>query len=259
MHVGADVLEGFGPSAAQKAKTNIFAHGYNNNSHVSFGASRKGRIWSHRIAHTLLDWVTWAREVGTLLSDESIDLASVMDGFIVPKAATERPDLVPLGIEWPHDLVASLSESRQIECGGVSHPLIDLDLDLMTWSAQGSIMFRVRSTDWDLEYKMDFGTNGPEIVATGSDAQISYGRTTESLTEFMNKVGLTVYFEQEALLSPDGYIIQPNRSRPLYLQSDLEEVDWTGIDIRKESQGSERDADSVQFRVTIQAPEGIQA
>ena len=50
MHVGADVLAGFGVGAAQKAKTNIYAHGYQNGTRVSFGASRRGRIWSHRVA-----------------------------------------------------------------------------------------------------------------------------------------------------------------------------------------------------------------
>jgi hypothetical protein len=53
----------------------------------------------------------------------------------------------------------------------------------------------------------------------------------------MTKVGLTVYFEREALLSPDGYLFQPDRSRPRFPTDRLEAIDWTGINIRKESQG----------------------
>jgi superfamily II DNA or RNA helicase len=249
MHVGADVLEGFGPTAAQKSKTNIFAHGYMNNAHVSFGASRKGRVWSHRVAPTLLDWVNWAREVGSVLNDDSIDLASVMSGFIVPRAATSRPALVPLGIEWPHDVVATSSEARQIRLGESAHALIDVDLALTEWSAEGPIKFQVRSADWTVDYEMGFSTNGPVITSVGPDAQIVHARRTENLAEFMSTTGMTVYFEQEALLSPDGYIIQPDRTRPRYSLSDLEDIDWSGVDIRKESQGQTRESDSVQFRV----------
>src|SRR5690606_32299322 len=70
-----------------------------------------------------------------------------------------------------------------------------------------------------------------------------------SLAEFMTRVGMTVYFENEALLSPDGYLLQPDRTRPRFPADQLEPIDWTGINIRKESQGPERDNDSVQHRV----------
>lgn len=249
MHVGADVLEGFGPGAAQKSKTNIFAHGYSEQARISFGASRKGRIWSFRVAHSVLDWVTWARSVGATVTDETIDLTSVMSGFIIPSAAIERPDLVPLGVEWPHDLIATTSEARQVSSGGSSHPLIDLDLAISTFTTTGPIEFEVSSDDWTLAYEMTFDVDGPKVTAVADDAQISTTRSVSPLSEFMTKVGLTVYFEQEALLSPDCYLIQPNRARPLFPTGDLEAVDWTGINIHKESQGPDRDADSVQHRV----------
>lgn len=61
--------------------------------------------------------------------------------------------------------------------------------------------------------------------------------------------GMTVFFEKEAILSPDGYLIQPDRSRPHYSRESLEDVDWSGVNIQKESQGPARDSDSVQHRV----------
>ncbi len=249
MHVGADVLEGFGAGAAQKSKTNIFAHGYLNETRVSFGASRKGRVWSHRVAHSILDWVNWAREVGETVTDTSIDLASVMSGFIIPLAATERPDLVPLGIEWPHELGLSTSEARQISFGGTAHPLIDLDLALRTFDRDSPIEFDVVSEDWSLRYAFQFADTGPSIASVGPDATISLPRgESANLADFMTTVGLTVYFQQEALLSPDGYLLQPDRTRPMFNPDRLEVVDWSGVDIRKESQGPDRAVDSVQFR-----------
>jgi superfamily II DNA or RNA helicase len=249
MHVGADVLEGFGPGAAQKSKTNIFAHGYSDAGRVSFGASRKGRVWSHAVAHTLLDWVKWARSVGAIVTDESIQIADVMSGFIIPTAAMVRPPLVPLGIEWPYELISNTSEVRKVEAGGIAHPLLDLDLSITDWQNDGPIRFEVRSDDWAVPYEMTFGESGPVVSASAVDAHIVLPKGVVSLAQFMTDRGLTVFFEQEALLSPDGYLIQPNRARPQFAAQALEVLDWTGIDIRKESQGATRDDDSVQHRV----------
>ena len=252
MHVGADVLEGFGPGAAQKSKTNIFAYGYSEGSRVSFGASRKGRIWSHRVAFNLLDWVTWAESVGALLTDDSITVASVMEDFVIPTAALQRPTLVPLGVEWPYQLLASTSEARQVEFRGELVPLLDLDLTIVDPRIDGPIVFEVRSQTWTLIYEITFGAKGPTVSAQGPDAEIHLPKGQISLAEFMTENGMTVFFEQEATLSPDGYIIQPDRTRLLFDQASLEVVDWTGVNIRKESQGPNRDADSVQHRVIQQ-------
>ncbi len=65
MHVGADVSEGFPQAEAQtKTKTNIFATGYAEGDRVTIGASLKGRIWSHRAARTIPEWMAWCDHVG---------------------------------------------------------------------------------------------------------------------------------------------------------------------------------------------------
>jgi superfamily II DNA or RNA helicase len=249
MHVGADVLEGFGPTAAQKSKTNIYAHGYAYGGRVSVGASRKGRVWTHRVAYNLLDWVKWAQSIGATITDESISVSSVMAGFIIPTAATQRPPLVPLGIEWPYTLIGNTSEARQVTFDGASHSLLDLDLSLTAWDATNPIAFEVRSDDWTIGYEMTFTDEGPVVRPTSADAQMEIARGSRPLSEFMTETGMTVFFEQEAVLSPDGYLIQPDRARPKFDADSLETVDWTGINIQKESQGPNRDADSIQHRV----------
>jgi len=249
MHVGADVLAGFGPGAAQKSKTNIYAHGYMDGVRVSFGASRKGRVWSHRVAPDLLRWVTWARSVGAALTDETISIASVMDGFIIPTAATSRPNLVPLGVEWPYAIVGTVSEARQVAYQGVAHPLIDVELAITAYESDGPIRFEARSDSWAVNYEMRFGDDGPVVSAVGEDSTISLPKSSVPLSQFMTTEGLTVFFEQEALLSPDGYMTQPDRTRPRYGPDQLEAVDWNGINIRNETQGQDRDPTSIQYRV----------
>lgn len=249
MHVGADVLEGFGPTAAQKSKTNIFAHGYSRGSRVSFGASLKGRVWSHRAARNLYDWVTWAKSVGPTLLDESISVESVMEGFVIPVAAVKRPNLVPLGVEWPYDVIGTTSESRVVSFQDESQPLIDLDLEMLTFSESDPIGFAVVSDTWRLEYEVEFNEEGPRFRALGDDATIELASGTMRLETFMTDRGMTIFFEQEATLGPDGYLIQPDRDRAAFSIDRLEAIDWTGVDIRRESQGPERDPSSIQHRV----------
>ena len=249
MHVGADVHEGFGARAAQKSRTNIFAHGYAGGGRVSFGASRKGRIWSHRVAYNVLDWVKWAETVGALLTDESISVDSVMDGFLIPKAVTERPSLVPLGVEWPFTLSASMSEARQVEFQGELVPLFELDLRIVEPGLEGPIEFEVRSEMWSLRYKVTFGEEGPIYSACGTDAEVCLPKGRKGLAEFMSDNGMHVFFEKEALLEPDGDLLQPKQLRLRFDPASLEVIDWISVDIRKESQGPAHDTDSVQHRV----------
>ena len=249
MHVGADVHEGFGARAAQKSRTNIFAHGYAGGGRVSFGASRKGRIWSHRVAYNVLDWVKWAESVGALLTDDSISVDSVMDGFLIPHAVTERPSLVPLGVEWPFTLSASMNEARQVEFQGELVPLFELDLRIVEPRLEGPIEFEVRSAMWALRYKMTFGEEGPIFSACGTDAEICLPKGRIGLAEFMSDNGMHVFFEKEALLEPDGDLLQPEQLRMRFDPASLEVIDWIGVNIRKEPQGPDRDADSVQHRV----------
>lgn len=57
-----------------------------------------------------------------------------------------------------------------------------------------------------------------------------------------------MYFESEAVLE-GGLLIQPKKAvRPSYDLSSIAAGDWTDSNIRKESQGRNRDADSIQHR-----------
>lgn len=248
MLVGDNVVEGFGPSAAQKLKTNISAYGYADGARISYSAARKGRVWSHAVARNLLDWVRWATDVGEVLTDDSITFNSVMDGFLIPDFAIERPNLVALGVEWHHDIIGTLSEYRTVVAANHEVHLIDLSLEITDWSEAGPITFSVVSDNWSLPYSITFDDDGPKYTADDEDAVMRTQRKDEPLSDFMTRVGMAVYFTQDALLVPDGHLLKPRWELERYDRDDLEVIDWTGVNIRKESQGPGRDPDSVQYR-----------
>ena len=249
MHVGQDVLAAWRGEGGTKMKTNIFAHGFTDRRAVSFGASRKGRVWSHEEADDIHDWVRWAQKVGPTITNESISLDSVMSGFLLPEPATERPPYVPLAIEWPHELVATLSEARRVVHAGQTFSLLDTELRLTAHTATESLRFEVVTPAWTLEFEYVFDEEEPpEIRPVAGDAVIETPKGSGSLATFLTRHGLLVTFEEEIVLVEQGFLLRPNRERRLFPVEAIELADWTGINIRRESQGPDRDPSTVQYR-----------
>lgn len=253
MHVGQDVLNAWRGEGGTKMKTNIFAHGYADGGAVSFGASRKGRVWSHQQASDIHDWVRWARQVGPTITDESISLDSVMSGFLLPEPATERPPYVPIAIEWPHEVVATLSDRRQLEHAGHAVSLLDAELRLSSHTADDPLAFEVVTPGWTLTYEFQFRADEPPLIRpTADDALVRTANGVGSLAAFMTAHGLLVTFADEIVLVEQGFLLRPDRERRIFPTNAIEVFDWEGIDIRRESQGSDRDPTSIQHRA-IQA------
>ena len=249
MHVGQDVLAAWRGEGGTKLKTNIFAHGYKDGRSVSFGASRKGRVWSHQEAKDIHDWVQWAREVGPVVTDESISLESVMSGFLLPEPAVERPKLVPLTIEWPYELIATIGDRRRLAYQGEDYALVDCELRLTNHEADGPLGFEVITPTWSLEYTLVFsGDEPPTVQPVGEDGFVQTPKGSTSLASFLTHHGLLVSFENEVVLVEQGFLMRPNREARLFPKSRIEVFDWTDINIKKESQGVERDPETVQFR-----------
>lgn len=249
MHVGADVNEAFPTTEAQtKTKTNIFAYGYDEGSRISIGASLKGRIWSYRAAPTIRHWTHWCDDVGTKLIDEGISVDEVMRNFIRPKVLDKRPDLVPLGLEWPIEIFANISDELCIEYATSKWPVVDVDFELKTHERTGPIDFLIKSPDWAIEYRLEI-TNPSRFSALGDDGKLTSRFQSFSLEDYLNKHPLYVHFEQDTMVIPPGLLLRPDRKLPPYDPQNLVDLDWSGIKLNIESQGEERRKDSIQYRM----------
>ncbi len=249
MHVGADVTEGFPVAEAQtKTKTNIFAYGFENGIKVSFGASLKGRIWSYRVAGNLSEWVDWCRAAGQKLVDDSIDIDSVFEHFIRPEVVESRPNLVPLGIEWPWNIHLRPTESLELHYENSTWPLIDADLELTSFSVSDPISFDVVTPQWRAPYVVTFPGDRISYIPTGTDVLVQRADSNTPLSEFLQDRGLTLLFEQDAVVVPPGLLLKPNRELPPYDPEELTVVDWTGVNLQVESQGADKKPDSIQRR-----------
>ncbi|MDI6915533.1 MAG: DEAD/DEAH box helicase family protein [Desulfitobacteriaceae bacterium] len=249
MHVGADVSEGFPVAEAQtKTKTNIFAYGYENGMRVSIGASLKGRIWSYRVAPTIKHWTDWCDHVGRKVIDSSISVDEVMRGFIRPKVAEKRPPYVALGLEWPREVFLNVSDEIRVEWAGSNWSLIDVDLVITEFSDHGPIRFDVVTPEWKAGYEIEFSENGLDYRATTTEVHIVTRRLRSPLSQFFRQHGLSILFEQDAMVEPPGLLLKPDRNLPAFDLDKLIALDWSGVDLRKESQGPNRNLDSIQAR-----------
>ena len=250
MHVGADVTEGFPKAeAATKTKTNIFAFGYENESRVSVGASVKGRIWSYRVADSLKQWMDWCDHIGRKLTDDTLSIDEIMLNFIRPEVVEVRPPLIPLSLEWPWEILANTSEEVTLEHAGQSWPLIDADLRITSFSDAGPIPFVVESPHWSVAYELTLGGGAMDYKPTTLEADVVTRHSRIAFSQFLKRTGLTVHFEKDAVVAPPGLLLKPDRDLPVFDRERIEALDWTGVDIRKESQGPDRDSDSVQAYV----------
>lgn len=249
-HVGADVSEGFPVAEAQtKTKTNIFAHGYETGSRTSIGAALKGRIWSHRVADSLMEWTHWCDHIGEKLLDDTQDVDAIMASFIRPEVVEARPALVPLFLEWPWEVIAFGSDSAKLEYDGSAEPVFDVSFSVTSFTQQGSIDFEVGSPSWSLPYSLDLAHGEMRFSPQNRDARLRSGRTDRSLKDVLNEFGLNVQFEDEALVVPPGLLLKPPRQIDPYDRNQLTVIDWAGVDLTKESQGPARESDSIQARM----------
>lgn len=248
--VGANVSEGFPTAEAEtKTQTNIFASGFENGARVTVGASLKGRVWSYKVAPTIKHWVDWCDHVGAKLADETISVEQIMGAFIRPEVLTERPPLAALAMEWPWEMWQWSSEETLLTHSGMSCPLLDAELRVTDHGTTGPIRFDVRTPEWSAPYEATVVDEQMAYRAIDGDAILERARRDSvGLSAYLTKNGPLIMFEQDAVVVPPALLLKPRRELRPYSTADMTVLDWTGVNRRKESQGRDRDTESIQAR-----------
>lgn len=256
---GVDVSEGLSAaSLASKIKTNAFGRGYEHGSRVSIGASRKGRLWSHWRAASLVDWRDWCHMIGTKLLNDEISTEQVFSGTLLSKLVVERPKRTPIAMDWGEDVWRYSDQNLEVIIAGQRIPLLECDLELLNNDETGPIRFYVKSEKEGHPIAVEF-----EIVF--SDGAVEYRRRGltdgEVVTGRGRKMPLSAWFQSDppAVRFSDTSYLEYNRfydirrdPPPPYPKSSIVAWDWTNVDITVESQMkgvSTKNDKSIQFRV----------
>jgi hypothetical protein len=252
MHVGQDISKVL-PEALRlnKKKSNLVGRGFENGIRVAVGCSQKGRVWSLATAADLAAWVEWCHGLGAKLSNESISTANVFRNVILPRTVKERPAFVPLLIDWPESFLERSEDAIEVEIDGESALFYDAEMRILTFAAEGPIRFRVQIPGKSADYEVRFSDNGVVYASVSPfEAEFKIGRSRRTLTDWFRQDAPAIRFENGAYLEHDEFFELPaGAARRPFSGERIIAWDWTGVDLKKESQHREKIADSIQRRV----------
>jgi superfamily II DNA or RNA helicase len=250
MHVGHDVTESFTKSeAGTKSQTNISGGGYRDGEHVNISASIKGRIWTHAAASSLKAWCNWCDGIGTKLLDDTITIESIIKDFILPAPLDARPDAVLLGIEWPWRARTVSADYLKASLNGKAYSLVDVELLPTDEATTGPFNFTLKTDAWEVKYAGELVDQ--RIVYKCLDTEEVHVATTNksvALSEWLHGDGMVFLLTDDQLIEGD-LLYKANYDGEPYSKDSLVVMDWTGTDIKVESQGAAKKADSIQARV----------
>lgn len=239
-------------------KSVLSGTGYENGAKITVGASRKGRIWSVRRTH-VDGLVEWCRSTARKLSDTSIDPERVLDGTLRVEHVLRRPSGQPIAVDWPELVYHSLENVWSFRIGDSERALSDVNLELTDPSPEGAIEIAVVSESDRAVVRLDLyeddGVPRYRFVAVGARrAIVKRGRAgrEQPLAEFFDEAPPVVWFADGASLEGNEYVRLRHEAEP-FDRSKIEAWDWVGTDLTTESQGTEKNAASIQARVIREA------
>lgn len=254
MRAGSDVEPAITTAQRQSAsRNNIFGAGYENGEEVTIGCTIKGRIWSASECN-LNEFVQWCRLVGAKVIDETIDPEKILDGVLVPEYLSSRPHLVPIAIDWHESIYKKSETSYRVSFGTFNTSLHNVELRMHNiLNLDEELMFSLNHNDTEVKYRLildNTNTKGYYFeVVDGNDIHfIERGKDAILGQTFFEEFPPKIFFADGSTLSGNEFIdlsfdVQPYDTRKII------GWDWSGTDIKVESQRVEKLTNSIQYRV----------
>lgn len=181
----------------------------------------------------------WCQRVGGKLLDDTISTKKILEHVIIPEKVEQRPNVVPLIIEWPHYFLARNEEAVFVEIeGGVRYPFYQVALEITAFTNKGLLLFHVTTDEQQVEYKVVFSKQRVDYEPVSETiVYLSTSKSRRTLTEWFQDEPPIITFEDASkleyneLLAPKG-----EGERMSYDASTIQEWDWEGVKINKESQ-----------------------
>ncbi len=236
---------------ATTSKAVLAGVGFEQGGPASIGAGKRGRVWA-TLRLRVDEFAAWSKNIGAKIDDANIDPEEVLRGTLVPTLIDARPGGVPIGVDWPLDILELTESATTISFVHTVHEhLTNVSIELRDFNDIGPIVLRVFSNQREVQVRLVFVGSGKQadfqyVYEGPARATIKRGSDAD-LCEFFTQHPPTIWFADGSRL--DGNTLYSLRTdSTLFARDRLEVMDWTGIDIKKESQRDERLTDSVQFR-----------
>lgn len=251
MYVGSHVETALTEAqSGHKTNTHIAAKAFDGGDSVTIAAAMSGRFWSMSTATGLIAWRDWCRRQGARLTDSTVDLQLVFRDMIIPVALTERPGEHLLAMEWPWELYLGATGGPRLHHGEMTFPILDADFRIDDYGKTGPFLFSVVTPAWQVAYTATASADGLRYEAVGDDIDVDTGRFgVVPLADWMNNHKPTLFLSNDVLITSDDRVLRARSDLEPFDRKRLTPLSWSGVNIRVESQGPERRADSVQAHV----------
>jgi len=259
MFVGADIVEALSQAQQEgRIKSNTFGRGYEEGEKATVGCSHRGRIWSYQAAPDISAWVDWCHSIADKVLDSSISFdRNILPYLTILRDITSRPNRIPIMIDWWEGLLRRSEDYVSISFGDQAISFLDVGLDLVNRKDTGNLSFRVFAEREEHRYEVIFVGDKINYRPLDGDLTINFGRRSSlRLSDYFQKEPPVIYFDNGGFLIYNRYAEVKLADNPPFDPARIECWDWTGTDIRVESQRQERRTNSIQYRViqTILSP-----
>ena len=226
-------------------KNNVFGIGYREGEKVTLGCSVSGKMWSY-LRGNLNDLTAWFRSVGDIVTNESINPNTVLEHTLFPITIIERPNIIPISVEWHHDMLMHPEHRYKLLVNGQSYDLSNSELNIVDGDVNTPLRFSLDTEENHVEFELLLGENTINEARqayhavkkiSSSPVFISYGKTVnQPLEEFFQIYTPIIWFADGSQLFQNRYVRL--REKVGYIPSGNIITDsWDGVSIQNESQG----------------------
>ena len=236
------------PGNRNRSKTNLFGQGYTDEGKITLGCSRKGKFWSYDATNNFGEWIDWCQALGRKLLDSTIPTDAFLRNLVKPIRQPSMPEKTAIAIVWPERILDQDEERIKISFDHQSYPIFNADIRIARFSDAGPVSFVISTEDRQSEFEMTI-ENGEASYRQIDDARlkVSLGRKELTIPGWFREDPPQIYYGDGDMLIDTELFVLPNLDERIPF--DLNRIiprDWTGTDIRSESQGLEKKEESIQ-------------
>ncbi len=248
MYTGEDIEPALSPvQLLNKIKSNIFGVGFENGDKVSIGCSYKGRVWTRKNGN-IEELINWCNYTGDKLLDETIDPNAILRGAVYPHTISSRPDLMPISIEWNEEIYKKNEQAIFIVYNEILYPFDSIELELDNPSETGDIYIKLYNERFRSTYRLEIDDESFKFISVENPAFIQFGSKTHSLTDFFYSFSPIIRFFNGAWLEGNQFVDFVFNGSP-YVRTKIRTWNWSGVNIREESQGEQKNIGNIQHKV----------
>lgn len=252
-YFGPNVTEGLSLiEAAKSYLSNLAGLGYDNGEKVIWGCSqKKGKIWSVS-SGAISDWMSWVKTAWDKVTDGDADEANITRDFLRPVKLSSPHTEHAIAVQWGEHIQSEPEDRVMIVFGETEVPLYLVDLKIVSQGAGLPYQIAVSNDEHESVYKFVISDNLPGgysyTLVSGKPVSVKRGNgIAKPIDEHLVIDPWIIQFANGSY-SCNRFLIEIPQTVGEFAAEEIDCWDWSGIDIKKESMGKNRNTATVQWR-----------